>query len=208
MYSRRSVHRMRGTTAISQSMDTAGSTSPSLGWRFCHMVCGCVGVWVVWFAGSMVRACVCVCAEEGGWLNSLCPSHARLFDRGGRASVAREHGRQEVILCVCLLCIRRSAVSPRAFSTCQAVQRNAKRKMTSISLPLSMNLRLERRRKRHYVICVLQRRSHTENFTGASGFSPCCSRRWHHRWAFVWRVNTLFCSKPRLGLARARRPCN
>ncbi len=144
MYSRRSVHRMRGTTAISQSMDTAGSTSPSLGGRFCHMVCACL-------CGSfdlLDRWCVCVCvcvrAEEGCWLNSLCPSHARLFHRGGRASVAREHGRQEVILCVCLLCIRRSAVSPPAFSTCQAVQRNATRKMIPISLPLSMNRRLER----------------------------------------------------------------
>ena len=150
------------------------------------MVCACVirvewltgaGRLICWIDGACVRVCACVCAEEGCWLNSLCPSHALLFDRGGCASVAREHGRQEVILFVCLLCIRRSAVSPRAFSTCQAVQRNAKRKMTPISLPLSMNLRLERRRKRHYVICVLQRRSHTENFTGASGFSPCCSRR-------------------------------
>ena len=144
------------------------------------MVCGCVGRLICWIDGACVCVCVCVCAEEGGWLNSLCPSHALLFHRGGRASVAREHGRQEVIgdsLSVCLLCICRSAVSPRALSTCHAVQRNATRKMTPISLPLSMNLRLERRRKRHYVICVLQRRSHTENFTGASGFSPCCSRR-------------------------------
>ena len=49
-----------------------------------------------------VRVRVRVCAEEGGWLNSLCPSHALLFHRGGRASVAREHGRQEVILSLCV----------------------------------------------------------------------------------------------------------
>jgi hypothetical protein len=65
-------------------------------------VCGCVGRLICWIDGACVCVCACVCTEEGGWLNSLCPSHALLFDRGGRASVAREHGRPEVILCVCV----------------------------------------------------------------------------------------------------------
>ena len=139
MYSRRSVHRMRGTTAISQSMDTAGSTSPSLGGRFCHMVCACVGRLICWIDG----ACVCACRRRLLVELSLPFPRATLSSRWTCERGQRTWPSRGDSVCVSTLHLSFSSVSPY-LSPCHAVQRNATRKMIPISLPLSMNRRLER----------------------------------------------------------------
>ena len=65
LYSRRSVHRMRGTTAISLSMDAQQdprhhhSEEDSVIW--CVPVC--VGRLICWIDGACVCVCVCACVH-------------------------------------------------------------------------------------------------------------------------------------------------